>query len=345
VIMNINFRYYLRRRRKLVIFSIFVLIIVIWCVYVISEKKHPGYKVYTEDEFRIKEENSTSFDKMRIVKRSVPHPNDRVLRVKEVCKKYSLGRYETQEAKRSGGYVSWVINNDHNVAYAPIQNTGVSFWLYMFVLLGGLSHDQIDFLSNYKLEDLVVKLSPKLDVPLHEALENSFKFTCVRHPFHRLAWIYHDQIKYYYTPNSQNNRTADSEETQVKIPEDEKLNPTDAPNFEKFITSIVDTPEENLNRILQPYHVQLAFCDVFYDYIATAETLYDDLVFMSKKVPGLRKLVTPEMKIKGVKSARDSVLVNKYLSTLSGPVFKKLYELYKVDFEMFDYDPVVQYTP
>lgn len=78
-------------------------------------------------------------------------------------------------------------------------------------------------------------------------------------------------------------------------------------------------------------------CQLRFDVIAKFETLEEDQNFLIEKV-GLRSMIKPQWKNPG-KGKNTHELLMKYYSQLTKNQIKGLYEMFRFDFELFDYSP------
>ena len=111
-----------------------------------------------------------------------------------------------------------------------------------------------------------------------------------------------------------------------------------------------------LDRHWRSFISQCGFCDINYTVIAKSETFAEDLKFIGKLAHVdfqnigwldifirifLINILTEGSHTSSGGSTKE--LAKKYFSELSLGTVKKLYEAYKVDFEMFGYSPQLYY--
>ena len=97
------------------------------------------------------------------------------------------------------------------------------------------------------------------------------------------------------------------------------------------------------NFLHRPFSHYCYFCEVSYDMIGTMEDFDEDVEFIARKMnisqlldhKGLRANQTPESKKNGYNQTER---IKAHFSLLDREVRLKLYDLYKMDFEMFGYD-------
>ena len=129
--------------------------------------------------------------------------------------------------------------------------------------------------------------------------------------------------------------------------------------FPAFITRILSewTNKQTANEHWRPYYVNCDYCDIKYDFIGRVENFESDLNYIAKKAKislhnlpeniihyhasGSRKRSSALKKVS--KIDKDKKVI-KYFSQLNAGQLKGLYNMYKVDFEMFGYKlyPYVQ---
>ena len=92
--------------------------------------------------------------------------------------------------------------------------------------------------------------------------------------------------------------------------------------------------------VFRPFHHRCSYCDVSYDVIGFMEDFDEDVEYIIMRMnmtalKGQAKYVdNPSSKT----SRSQELRIASYFSMLTDDAKKRLYELYKVDFEMFGYD-------
>ena len=104
-----------------------------------------------------------------------------------------------------------------------------------------------------------------------------------------------------------------------------------------------DACEDKINEHWRPYLSKCSYCDVNYDLIGRMETWNDDLNYIIQK-RGLEK-VLPFQKLKishdHPTKQNTSKMTKQYFSKLSKQQKGDLYHMFRIDFEMFNYDPKI----
>ena len=92
--------------------------------------------------------------------------------------------------------------------------------------------------------------------------------------------------------------------------------------------------------IFRPFHHRCSYCEVNYDVIGFMEDFDDDVEYVVRK-RNLTLLIGQTGYV-GNPSRNDGMSqemrITPYFSMLTEDVKRRLYELYKIDFEMFGYD-------
>ena len=91
---------------------------------------------------------------------------------------------------------------------------------------------------------------------------------------------------------------------------------------------------------LIPYYANCAFCDAQFDVIGRMETFKKDVQYILKKANIGWKVRDLDEILKNAKinDRVDQDLVTHYFKQLDHKTRKKLYDIYKPDFELFGYD-------
>ena len=108
--------------------------------------------------------------------------------------------------------------------------------------------------------------------------------------------------------------------------------------FEAFIRLIVDrVPEAVQNAHIFRYWERCDYCNVQYDIIGKMETFQQDVEYTLSQVGMNMENLSYHDNISTKDSTED--LAIELFSKLPKHLVEQLYELYKHDFESFDYDP------
>jgi len=155
--------------------------------------------------------------------------------------------------------------------------------------------------------------------------DSSYSFTTVRHPFQRLVSTFEDKFlheNYYYEEIGRNIQQKYGELT-----------------FKNFIQMILDDAGCRLESIgycdnhWKTFLSKCGYCDVQYKYFVRSEHFQMDTEYI-----GMTTNTYFDSEAKNVRAGNKSEeLTRKYFEELDRETIQKLYDRYKVDFEMFNY--------
>lgn len=284
-------------------------------------------------------------------------------RVKEVCKKYNLGPLAKPGSRPSikhpptPNYDVFYFDRNDGLAWCPIYKAASTTWLYNFILLGGLSDSYVQN-TKEQVSHVARKLWPPLEYTQADmALKMSLKFMIVRHPFERIVSAYRDKlenlnigkehgIEHFYQKYGRKIVAKYRQEGHGPPPADrysqDKDNPAlpppkgIEPTFEEFVRYLINTDlVYYADDHWMPYYLHCTPCLVDYDVIAKFETLERDQRYIIQKRKLEKKIeVSWKHLTKGKKTAET---VKKYFATITKEQLLKLYEKYRIDFELFNY--------
>ncbi|KAJ9587155.1 hypothetical protein L9F63_019321 [Diploptera punctata] len=301
----------------------------------------------------------------KYIRESEAENSERLWRIQEVCHHNNLGLYKHSPEKSkyihppTPHYNVFYIDREHKLTWCPLYKAASSTWLYNMCLLGGYTDEYLQE-SKRQLSDMARELFPELErTEAEEAFHNTLKLLVVRHPFERLLSAYRDKLEninigaehgtgHFYQKygsrivqkyRSGGNRT----QTQSLLnPEQYLWDPRQPqpkgiePTFKEFVRYLlnVDIVDHSDDHWI-PYYLYCTPCLLKYDIIAKVETMLRDQVYVIK-VAGLQGLIRPRWRHKTYHEKGEDI-ANRYFSQLSREEVQKLYELYKLDFELFDY--------
>ncbi|XP_074100920.1 carbohydrate sulfotransferase 11 [Cotesia typhae] len=263
-----------------------------------------------------------------------------VQRVYSVCEKYN----KSTALER----MHYFYSSRHNSLFCWIRKVASTSFTKLFADLRGIQilgnyYKQIEVLVPESLEEFL-NLIDDTDV---------FKFIAVRHPFDRLvsayrsriedntrhtsqAWMYVPRIFYITRPHLFHfNQTTGTPLEQIFY-NDRRLKLI--PTFREFVTWLLEQPDEQDDPHWSKYQSHCSICQMSFDYILKIDNYTtSDLDYILTKLDDQRRWKLPKLG-----KSHDGVTTYpktcSYLSTLSIEMFNKLFERYKIDFEMFDYD-------
>ena len=268
--------------------------------------------------------------------------------VEKVCMEFNnQGRTEIQRD-------SLMVDFDHKIASCLNAKVGSTTWSnYFYMMLpnytrkglekkfGNTLFKQEIIRPYYKLpSNIIASLADNL-IRLRQ-LKNIFKrkrvllFSFVRHPFERLVSAYNDRViqknilfEHGYTTWYNNNHSFPSFVNLVLS------------EYKKSECSIFyDSDCLGINIHWKPFTSECSYCNIKYDVIGRMETFNEDVKYIFKK-SGLSSILSLNLFNKFINSSKlkTKVMTKKYFSQLTENQINELYDMYRMDFEMFGYDP------
>ncbi|KAF2362900.1 Sulfotransferase [Trinorchestia longiramus] len=285
-------------------------------------------------------------------------------KVRETCFKYGLGIYNTRSIEHhstlryppTANYDVLYINRRDGFTYCPVYKVASTTWLHYLCQLGGSDPHFLNSTSQ-QISTIARKLWPQLDYDeASMVVPTTLKFMLVRHPFERIISAYRDKLENinigrehgvlhfyesygkkivhkYRQKNETNNRVRVDEDSHLPGPSGIE------PTFQEFVRYLINTDLVHYaDDHWMPYYLYCTPCFIEYDVIAHFDSLERDQKFILHKLKLNKNLQRPRWKHL-TKGKKTSAIVEKYLNTLSKVEKHKIYEKYKIDFEMFNFQP------
>jgi len=289
----------------------------------------------------------------------------RISNLRSTCSKYNIGigHHEIPEGVETDPEVSemqaffkaqnipdrpmWqnlYCSKNHQLSFCPIWKSASTFMLKKLLLispggkydkesvkqLGGqanvIARKEFGYLDNWEM------------YPNFTTHGNTFIF--VRHPFERILSAFRDKLEdpsvrgikfneYYY--NKYGRRV-------VMYYRKEKITGPSFkyPRFNEFIDFLVDKDIRYADEHWAPFVRECTPCHVNYTFIGHFETLYWDVHLLANKT-NLEKLW--DDKNDYFQSSTYDAVSREYYASVDRDQIRKLYQKYKIDFELFGYSP------
>ncbi|CAL7945264.1 unnamed protein product [Xylocopa violacea] len=287
----------------------------------------------------------------------------RLLTVRYTCQKYNLGIYR-QLGKLSAfkhppapQFSVFYIVRSRDLSYCPIYKAGSTTWIYNMCLLMNVTEEELNS-GKEQISTIARRRIPELEFPeADEALKATKKLLVVRHPFERLLSAYRDKLEnsvagrehgtlHFYRKYGSKIVEKYRESNFTKPRPDQTVRRKDEPppagiepTFREFVQYLIHTDLANYgDDHWMPYYLFCAPCIVDYDIIAKVETLWRDQIYTIHKLQ-LQEVIKPRWQ----HSAGYSNASKIYFNQLNRGMIEKLYEKFKLDFELFDYTPDLYY--
>ncbi|XP_070499217.1 carbohydrate sulfotransferase 11 [Chironomus tepperi] len=257
---------------------------------------------------------------------------------------------------------SWefLISKKYHLVWCNVFKAASTSWMYNFNLMAGYPEQ---FLQKSQMVPLSLarKKYPRPSVKeLNEALNISTSFLITRHPFERLLSAYRDKLQY-ALPHTFHQKLGNMIVRKFRKPVsyergDNTHHPlmnnahsylqakakkvgTRWPTFSEFVEFLLfeAAHDADLDMHWQPITNFCTPCQVHFDLILKFETLDEDQRYLIEKA-GLTGIIKPEHRNSGKGKNTNEILMSFYAQLTKSQV-KGLYNVFRHDFELFDYSP------
>ena len=245
-------------------------------------------------------------------------------RMRRVCAEW--GDSVRMRVKRN----QFMYDRVHDLLFCRNAKVGTTTWLTNFLLIS----DKKDLYLNGDITSRVIHTQVPPMFPLNTdprlMMDKTVSFSIVRHPWVRLVSAFQDKM-------------LDNHDNFYKSIHDHLKTEYGAVTFNNFVEMIIDQSEEicrtpnrcRLDKHWKPFLSRCGYCDLEYQVIARMENFVQD-----QEMIGRLANVTFQ-KIESHKSSGGSTedLTRQYFADLDKDMKKKLYNIFKIDFDLFGYDP------
>lgn len=226
------------------------------------------------------------------------------------------------------------VDMNHNTTWCPVYKAASTTMMQVFAKFKGLwKKDKTLTIKNGMQLNKIIQSVDTLDSKSYQKIMTSTnKILVVRHPFERLLSAYRDKLeqrdnrKYYYEKYGQKIIKKYGDPNNQRVP-----------TFTQFLKYI---SEDNYSRDehWRPVATHCVPCLFPYDYVLKTES-FDHEIKLLFKMLGMQKYL-PETKLHvNQNGATSPQLANAYFSEVPKQLLKKLYNIYKNDFKLFNYAP------
>ncbi|XP_030383179.1 carbohydrate sulfotransferase 11 [Scaptodrosophila lebanonensis] len=253
-------------------------------------------------------------------------------------------RYKLQEQYPPNPW-EFFVSPGHNLVWCNVFKAASSTWMYYFNILAGYDLKYLQRTETQPLE-LARKRFPRPELPeLLELLPSALSFFFVRDPFERIVSAYRNKLE--------GNRNSFYKALGTKIVHKYRRHslggpwPRCGPTFEEFVRFLIAEHAEGkrFDEHWAPVYSFCTPCSVNFSIIGKVETFQRDSEFIIRQA-GLESLLLgklPQRKLRKIgNQARSGVkteaLVERYFSELERSTLDQLLKIYRIDFELFDYD-------
>merc|ERR1719431_819109 len=244
------------------------------------------------------------------------------------------------------------VQKEHGLMWCKVPKAASTSWLHAFLQLARVPPGQIPEDNGMGLHAFLRDKYPLLSKNLNKQfMPKSIKFVVVRHPFERIMSAYMDKLHsyerdlryrggYYYAMYGADIVQKLRPKYQEKFPKN-PLFMRKEPSFVEFVEYLIETPISQYDEHWKPQFMLCPPCHFKFDVIVKMETFNRDTNFILSQrnldtVISLTKKHTSVSKKKKKKESDN--LVKTLFSQLSKKMVQALYEKYRIDFEMFEYN-------
>ncbi|TDG45793.1 hypothetical protein AWZ03_007748 [Drosophila navojoa] len=260
-------------------------------------------------------------------------------------------RYKLQEKYPPNPWEFFISPGHNNLVWCNVFKAASSTWMYYFNILAGYDLKYLQRTEVQPLE-LARQRFPRPELSeLVELLPSALSFLFVRDPFERILSAYRNKLE--------GNRNSFYKALGTKIVHRYRrrsLNvvfPRCGPTFEEFVRFLIQEHAAG-NRFDEHWAPVYSFCtpcSVNFTIIGKTETFQRDSEFIIRQA-GLESLLLgklPRRKLRKIRNqARSGVkseeLVERYFGELDRSTLDQLLNIYRIDFELFDYDYLKYYN-
>ncbi|KAF7240642.1 Carbohydrate sulfotransferase 11 [Varanus komodoensis] len=233
-----------------------------------------------------------------------------------------------------------VVDEDHELIYCYVPKVACTNWKrVMMVLTGrGKYSDPMEIPANKAHISSNLKTLNQYSIPeINHRLKNYMKFLFVREPFERLVSAYRNKFTQKYNTSFHKRYGTKIVKRQRKNATQEALHKGDDVKFEEFVAYLIDPHtqrEEPFNEHWQTVYSLCHPCHIHYDLIGKYETLEEDSNYVLQLAGVGNYLKFPTY----AKSTRTTdEMTTEFFQNISAEHQTQLYEVYKLDFLMFNY--------
>ncbi|XP_076315934.1 carbohydrate sulfotransferase 11-like [Tachypleus tridentatus] len=279
----------------------------------------------------------------------------RVQRVKDVCRKYNLGGAFSSYKDLTKSDVRFLAlrvtsepllkirtNRDFNMSACYSLKAGSNSVLaFLFQLPRNREKypQNKDFHISSRTASMVHSFHD-----YQKKFRGYFLFTFVRHPFSRLVSLYRDRILHHYMLKN-THPIPGQRDVHIDLPIPLAHLHGQNISFRKFIRIIINSDFHNISRFDHhwvPMWQMCAPCHISYNFVGKVETMMSDFSYLSSRLGLTREFKQGQSLLWQHQSARSNVssksLIQEYIAQLTHEELSKLYKMYQLDFELYDYN-------
>merc|ERR1739838_182102 len=242
------------------------------------------------------------------------------------------------------------VQKEHGLMWCKVPKAASTSWLHAYLRLADVPEYEIPEDNGMGLHAFLREKYPLLSKNLNKQfMPVSLKFLVVRHPFERVISAYMDKLAdytrdlkyrggYYYAMYGADIVAKFRQKYQERFPKN-PLFMRKEPSFVEFVEFLIETPVSKYDEHWKPQFILCPPCHFKFDVIVKMETFDRDTNFILSQ-RDLSEVVSLKKKHSsaGKKKKKETNLAKSLFSQLSKNMVKALFEKYRIDFQMFEYD-------
>nr|XP_035959259.1 carbohydrate sulfotransferase 11 isoform X2 [Halichoerus grypus] len=233
-----------------------------------------------------------------------------------------------------------VVDEDHELIYCYVPKVACTNWKRLMMVLTGRGKysDPMEIPASEAHVAANLKTLNQYSIPeINHRLKSYMKFLFVREPFERLVSAYRNKFTQKYNTSFHKRYGTKIIRRQRKNATQEALRRGDDVRFEEFVAYLVDPHtqrEEPFNEHWQTVHSLCHPCHIHYDLVGKYETLEEDSNYVLR-LAGVGSYLKFPTYAKSTRTTDE--MTTEFFQNISSEHQTQLYEVYKLDFLMFNY--------
>ncbi|XP_066521165.1 carbohydrate sulfotransferase 11-like [Hoplias malabaricus] len=234
-----------------------------------------------------------------------------------------------------------IVDDRHGLLYCYVPKVACTNWKrVLLVLTGELGgpHDPLQIAANEAHTPGRLRTLSEYSAPeINRRLRTYLKFLFVREPFERLVSAYRNKFTRSYNTAFHRRYGTRIIRRHRHEPRPEALERGDDVSFTEFVRYLVDPStqhEEPFNEHWERAHALCHPCLISYDVVGKYETLSEDAAYVLR-LAGVDEHVTFPSTAGNARTTGD--MAADFFKSISPEYQRKLYDLYSMDFMLFNY--------
>lgn len=241
-------------------------------------------------------------------------------------------------------YAHIYVNDRHKLLFCYIPKVGCSNWKRVLMILAGKNKTLEEITSREAHSRNGLKVFRRLSVWERQyALKTYKKIMFVREPFSRILSAYKNKYGdlnvYRNAPKNFHYYAQRIVRKYRERPTQDALRTGENITFHEFVDYLTDVRERsNFDRHWKEMYKLCSPCNIKYDFLGKLENLGKEANYVLGSIPGARDIVSYPEKTNSHPTNTSMDIVTETLSAFSNETLSKLWNIYKLDFELFGYE-------